>query len=378
MRLAFISLMSGLPWGGSEELWYKIAANAMEQEHIVLVSVFDWGKLSPKIATLKQQGAIINLRPRFNSNGSMLYKTTLYFKNRINWLNNTYKSILRFKPDHVIINQGETFDIAIHHYKLFELLKSNNISYSLICHSHTQYGDIPTKDIYPGAVEIFQSAHKVFFVSNRMQQITERKLCTKLTNTQFTWNPLNLKTSEYIPWPKNSMVQFAMVGNLGNNKGHDTLLECLKEEKWKDRQWHLNIYGTGYGEKYLKDLTKFYHLENKITFHGHVSAVAEIWLNNHLLLIPSASEGTPISLIEALICGRPATVSDIGGNGEVITENINGFIAEAPSVSSFSNAMERAWENKEKWEGMGKNAHEYCMKNVDLNPQITLLNSIVV
>ncbi len=209
-----------------------------------------------------------------------------------------------------------------------------------------------------------------------MQSLTERKLCTKLSNGRFTWNPLNLKVIEYISWPSNPTLQFAIVGNLSNNKGHDTLFECLSSNVWKSRDWHLNIFGNGYGENYLRDLALYYELTDKLTFQGYVTDITDIWRNNHILLIPSAGEGLPVSLIEAMFCGRPAVVTDVGGNTEVVLENQTGFIAEAPSVSSFLKAMNNAWLNKIRWEEMGRNAYNICLSKVDLHPEITLLNVI--
>ncbi len=68
----------------------------------------------------------------------------------------------------------------------------------------------------------------------------------------------------------------------------------------------------------------------------------------------------------------------MGGYTEVITENITGFIAEAPTVSSFRKALDKAWENKNEWENMGKAAHEFCLKNVNFTPEKVLLENITV
>ena len=43
----------------------------------------------------------------------------------------------------------------------------------------------------------------------------------------------------------------------------------------------------------------------------------------------------PLSLVEALFCGRPALVTDIAGHAELITEGENGFLAEAATVADW-------------------------------------------
>ena len=61
----------------------------------------------------------------------------------------------------------------------------------------------------------------------------------------------------------------------------------------------------------------------------------------------------PLSLIEALICARPAIVTDVGGNAEILQDSVTGFIAAAPTVRLFDQALERAWERRDEWEKMG-------------------------
>jgi L-malate glycosyltransferase len=376
MRIAFVSLMGGIPWGGSEALWAETAKYSLSQEDDVLVSVFDWGKLPRQVKELQELGATIHLREKYNPRASIFKKIKTAVKVRLPIFNETFSSIISFNPDAVIISQGDSFDLAVHHRQLYEKLVDGNIPFYLICHSHSQYGDIPHKNIFPDAVEVFKNAKKIFFVSKRMQQVIERKLCYRLPNALHTWNPLNLANLEYLNYSNTNSICFAMVGLLGGVKGHDTLFEVLANEKWRTRDWQLSIYGEGYGDPYLRNLAQFYDITDKIIFKGHVKDASEIWKYNNLLLIPSAGEGLPISLVEAMVAGRAAVVTDVGGNTELIEEGITGFIADAPSVKSLSNALEQAWMQKDRWLDMGKMAREVALKKINLKPQIKLYKEV--
>ncbi len=373
MRIAFVSLMGGLPWGGSEALWYAIAEHALQQGDAVFVSVYDWGEPNEKIKTLQQKGAFIHFRERYNADAGTIEKIKRFIKNRKPSLNKDYQSIIDFNPDTVFISQGESFDLAIHHKALYYLLRQNNIPYSFICHSHVQYSFIPPKEIYPGAVEIFKNARNVFFISRRQWQLTERRLACKIDNGLITWNPLNIiLPSSPLSWPADNTAQMAIVANMTGGKGHDTALEVLSSKEWKERKWILNIYGDGEGKKYLEDLAVFYGIRENIKFHGHVNDMVKVWQENHLLLIPSAGEGLPISLAEAMACGRMAVVTDVGGNTELITENETGFIAASPATASFAAAMEKAWQHKNKWQQLGINAFNKINTVLEKNPQIKI------
>ncbi len=369
MKIAFVSLMGGLPWGGSEALWHAVALHALEQKDEVYVSVYDWGNLHTKLQGLKDKGAIIHQRKRFNPDAGMYDKIIRFINKRQPVFDKDYQSIIDFNPEMVLISQGDSFDLALHHRPLYNLLIKNNIAYSLVCHNHEQFSFIPPKVIYPGAVEIFENAKQVFFVSKRQWKLTERRLVMKINNGYFTWNPLNILIQESpLTWPEGEKAQLGIVANISGGKGHDTALEVLSAPQWKDREWQLNIYGEGEGKKYLEDLAIYYGIKHNIVFHGHVADMIKVWETNHLLLIPSAGEGLPISLAEAMACGRAAVVTDVGGNTELITENETGFIAASPATEAFAAAMEKAWSEKDNWQQSGKNAFNRINAVLEKNP----------
>jgi glycosyltransferase involved in cell wall biosynthesis len=362
--------MGGLPWGGSEELWHKLANHALLQNVQVLVSVYDWGKLHEKVESLSYKGAIIHTRSHYNPNAGIVERVFRFVKKRRPASDPNYKKIIDFRPDCVFISQGDSFDLAIHHRPLYNLLRRHKIPYSFVCHSHVQYSLIPQKEIYPDAIEVFQHARYVYFVSKRQWQLTERRLATRIPNGFITWNPLNLELpSSPLSWPTSDTRHFAMVANLIGTKGHDTAFEVLAGENWRNKDWILNIYGEGYGKRYLNDLSIFYGIADKVIFHGHTHEIKTIWQMNHILLIPSASEGLPISLVEAMSCGRPAVVTDIGGNIELITENETGFIASSPTSNAFAVALEKAWDARDNWREMGLNAFRKVSNITDTKPE---------
>ena len=370
--------MGGAPWGGSEALWHSLAMFALKQGDDVLVSVYDWEKPHEKIEQLQQRGAIIHHRRRFNADAGTVEKIKRFVRNRKPGLDKDYRAIIDFKPDVVLISQGESFDLAIHHKALYHLLMESNISYSFICHSHAQYSFIPPKEIYPQAIEVFKNAEQVYFVSQRQWKLTERRLAMKITNGQFTWNPLNIEIPNTpLIWPQIDPVNMAIVGNLSGGKGHDTAFEVLSAKEWKDRDWQLNIYGEGEGRKYLEDLAGFYGIMDKINFYGHVDDILKVWETNHLLLIPSAGEGLPISLVEAMACGRMAVVTDVGGNAELIKEGQNGFISASPTTHAFADAIERSWHEKRSWQQLCINAFNDINKVLDKNPEVKIYNQIL-
>jgi glycosyltransferase involved in cell wall biosynthesis len=43
----------------------------------------------------------------------------------------------------------------------------------------------------------------------------------------------------------------------------------------------------------------------------------------------SSGEGKPLALTEAMLCGRPAVVTDVGGNAELVSDRVTGFVTQS-------------------------------------------------
>jgi glycosyltransferase involved in cell wall biosynthesis len=81
--------------------------------------------------------------------------------------------------------------------------------------------------------------------------------------------------------------------------------------------------------------------------------------------------------MEAMVCGRTAVLTDVGGNLEWITEGKNGFVADAPTLRSFGAALERAWDARENWSELGMRARETALAQIDDAPGETLLQVVL-
>jgi len=67
-------------------------------------------------------------------------------------------------------------------------------------------------------------------------------------------------------------------------------------------------------------------------------------------------------------CGRPVIVTDVAGNTEIVQDGVTGFIAEAPTERHLHAALERAWEQRQNWESMGKAAAQAIRELMPADP----------
>src|SRR5437763_3000966 len=47
-----------------------------------------------------------------------------------------------------------------------------------------------------------------------------------------------------------------------------------------------------------------------------------------------------------ILCARPAIVTNVGGNAELLEDGRSGFVAPAPTIKHLNEAMERAWDRR--------------------------------
>lgn len=353
--------MAAAPWGGSEELWAATALEALQAGHDVTASVFGWSNESPKLAELESRGVKVLRRQR--DYAVPTHRAT-----------SNYLDLFKTNPDVIVVSQGWIFDVPFSRSQLLELLYLSPIPFVLVCQLNERLPLLADDRLREHARNVFSRAFKVLFVSDQNWIDAERQLARKLPNAALVLNPVNLSDGSYVPWPELRTTRFANVARFEvKHKGQDILLETLSSEQWKQRDWHLTLYGAGCDERYVRSLIEFFDLQKRITMAGYQSDVRSIWAKEQILVMFSRAEGNPLALVEAMLCGRPAVVTDTGGNAEWVTEPETGFVAEAPAIALTQAAMERAWSVRQSWEKMGMRAHQIATRRIGDSNVPTLL-----
>jgi L-malate glycosyltransferase len=367
-KVAFISTMAAAPWGGSEELWAASAIEAAEQGHRVRAFVFDWSLSHSKVQKLVARGIEVvgrplRLAPWTRRIRAKLERKSLYLG----------AQVAAFEPELLIVSTGTAAEIAFHG-EAFQLITGRKCPSVLIV-QHNQEGNVPG-NVAARMREAFQACSLVAFVSERNWRTAERQIAARIDNAVVVQNPRNLMDESILRWPAETLPpRFATVARLEcGAKGHDILFEALSSREWRDEPWELNLYGVGPDEEYLRQLAAHYEIDDRVQFCGHVSSVREIWERNQMLVLPSRSEGTPLSLIEAAILGRPAVVTDVGDSARWVTDGDTGFVADAPTANCIGRALDRAWLLRNEWATLGKSANAAARERIDPDPGRTLFN----
>jgi glycosyltransferase involved in cell wall biosynthesis len=376
MRIALVSIC-GHPWGGSEVLWTQTAKLAIQSNHTVLVSVFNWDQQHEQIRELKLLGAEMKYRRLFYpSFGRRLKKKIMNFFLLKNKKSTYHDYLLEFQPSHILFNLAGGDEIATDHNDLMVFIRQIKIPFSVFYHSFSMDNEYPVK-VKNNFTELVEKACNNFFTSEMQRNVLSNQIDTVIPNAFIINHPIRKISPTPDTLQKDEISKMCIVGNLVCRwKGQDMVLNILAKEKWKQRKWELHIFGKGEDEQKLKEKVEKAGLTNRVHFHGYINNIQEMFNKNDLILIPSRQDSGPIVLFEAMLAAKPVVGTYMGAMPEYLKTGFNGVLAVATNEASYEEAMQKAWNQKEQWGEWGRNGHCFLRQNYDFFPAQTLLNLI--
>jgi len=129
------------------------------------------------------------------------------------------------------------------------------------------------------------------------------------------------------------------VGRLELQKAYPTLLRAFA--RLDDDNRVLLICGQGSLAETLLDLTAELGIAGRLRFLGLRSDVPDLMRAADGFALSSDMEGLPLVLLQAAATGLPIVATDVGGNTEVVTEGVNGFLLAPGDPEAFAGAMRR-------------------------------------
>jgi len=139
------------------------------------------------------------------------------------------------------------------------------------------------------------------------------------------------------------------VGTLRLVKGVRYLIEAMKTITDKNKNSRLFIVGDGEERKYLEDLVRNLSLEKCVTFIGKVpnDEIPKYMAASDVFVLPSLSEGFPVTVVEAMASGLPIVATTIRGLPEIIKDGKNGFLVEPKNPEQIAEKVLLLLENDE-------------------------------
>jgi len=133
----------------------------------------------------------------------------------------------------------------------------------------------------------------------------------------------------------------AWSGRFVAEKDVQTLVRAAKIVLRKRPDAEFVLMGDGPLKPKVEALVEQLGIRNRFTFTGSIGrrSVAAILKRSATFVLPSLKEGMPLSLLEAMSCGKAVVGSNIPGITELVRNHETGLLVPARDVNAFANAI---------------------------------------
>lgn len=176
--------------------------------------------------------------------------------------------------------------------------------------------------------------------------------------------------------------QILFVSRLIERKGLQHVIPHLEEiQQSTDKRIKLIIVGDGPYRSELEKQVNQYNVQALVQFEGQKdkTEIVSYYQNADLFILPSAKEGMPNVVLEAMACGLPIIMTPCEGSGELIDGN--GYIADTEQftdrIIQFCNQLDilkkcgersrKLVEDRFTWKAV---VEEYLLKIEKINKQL--------
>ncbi len=179
-----------------------------------------------------------------------------------------------------------------------------------------------------------------------------------------------------------SAIVLGIFGRVTPAKGHERVLQALAARGvGSDPPVHLLILGdveTGAYAQTLRDLARSGRLADRLHLLGYKTnperyyGLVDIAVNARI-----DPEPFGLSVVEAMMMGKPVLVHALGGPAETVLDGVTGWHVAEPSVEAFEHGLQRALADRPRWAEMGRAARQRALEHFSLRRQARQYLAIV-
>ena len=130
------------------------------------------------------------------------------------------------------------------------------------------------------------------------------------------------------------------------------------------------VVGEGSQQEALQELAARWGLQDCVHFLGRRNDVARILSAIDVFLLTSHTEASPVTLLEAMACGRPCVATDVGGVSETVQHGVTGYVTapgDAERMCRRTMALLRDVQRRRK---MGAAGREWVVEHGSLQGMV--------
>jgi len=145
-----------------------------------------------------------------------------------------------------------------------------------------------------------------------------------------------------------------IVARLVPIKRHEWFLEAARAVLHRHATCQFLLVGDGERRQELEEVAKRLGLANNVRFLGWRHDLDRIYSDLDLVVLTSANEGSPVSLIEAMAAGRAVISTRVGGVADIVEDNVAGLLVPPGEPALLAEAIHTMLTDSPRRVAMGK------------------------
>jgi glycosyltransferase involved in cell wall biosynthesis len=152
------------------------------------------------------------------------------------------------------------------------------------------------------------------------------------------------------------------VGRMTAVKRTDDVLLAFKGVVARGVDARLCLIGDGPDRRRLERRAHELGIVRRCLFVGYQDDVAPYYEAIDALLLPSANEGTPVSVIESLAAERPAVATRVGGVPDIVREGVDGYLVDVGDAETLAERLVELAGDPDKRDAMGREGRKRVLE----------------
>ena len=164
-------------------------------------------------------------------------------------------------------------------------------------------------------------------------------------------------------------------------KNHTMMLKAFSKVLVKQPNTTLVIVGDGEERGNIESCIDKLNIANSVILTGYESKPAHHIALMDIFLLSSLSEGTSMTLLEAMSLGKTCVVTDAGGNPEIVVDGENGYVTPNDNAQMFGQGIIDALEStatKNQFGHASKSRFDAYFYEINMNKQYHYLYNQVL
>ena len=213
------------------------------------------------------------------------------------------------------------------------------------------------------AFRLLPAADAVTAVSKELRQTTLHRIPELRGRVHVI--PNGVDPSFFLPGPFCHSTSIVSVGRLSREKGFDLLIRAFASVHTSLPQWRLVIVGDGPLRETLQRLVDDLGLHGAVEFKGRQlpQEVLHLLQQSAFFALASRREGCSLAALEALACGKPVLISDVGGAREMLATPALGRLAPRESVEGLEKGMRELIHRQSDFLSMGAQCRRWVERH---------------